>query len=124
MTDFLFPPVRPEIMNQTVASLSVAEIERLPAIVREYEAKMEEWLNKNQQTAEDKIRAVRESVEKTLGFADSLWADTVWKEAINNTPQILSGASNEALHILQDRYTEYAKLFIKAHGSGRKITTN
>ena len=124
MTDFLFPPVRPEIMNQTVASLSLAQIEQLPAIVLEYEARMEEWSNKNQQTVEDKIKAVRESVENTLGFADSLWADTVWKEAINNTPQILGGASNEALCILKNRYDEYARLFIKAHGSGRKITTN
>lgn len=124
MTDFLFPPVRPEIMNSVVASLSLEQIERLPAIVREYEEKMEEWRTKNQQTAEEKIMAVRESVEKELGFSGASWADTVWSQAIKNTTALFNGASSETLLALRSRYKEYAKISILTNGTGRGIVTN
>lgn len=124
MNDFLFPPVRPEIMNQVVASLSLEQIESLPAIVREYEKKMDEWRSKNQQTAEEKISAIRESVEKELGFSGASWADTVWGQAIENTPALFKGASTEALMTLKSRYKEYAKISILTNGTGRGIVTN
>ena len=92
------PPVRPEIMNNIVASLTDDEIAALPEIKAAYDNQMERWRNTTRDTSE-MAAELRADLEADYGMADHAKRDALWNAA-NSQCGIYNGTNDRAMHIL------------------------
>lgn len=92
------PPVRPEIMNNIVASLTDDEIAALPDIKRAYDDQMERWRNTTRDTTE-MAATLRADLEADYGMADHAKRDALWNAA-NSQCGIYNGTNDRAMHII------------------------
>ncbi len=95
---FCAPPVRPEIMNNIVASLTDDEIAALPEIKRAYDDQMERWRNTTRDTSA-MAAELRADLEADYGMADHAKRDALWNAA-NSQCGIYNGTNDRAMHIV------------------------
>lgn len=92
------PPVRPEIMNGIVATLTYEEIASLPEIKRAYDDQMERWRNTTRDTRAMAAQ-LRADLEADYGMTGHAKDDALWNAA-NSQCGIYGGTNDRAMHIL------------------------
>lgn len=92
------PPIRPEIMNNIVASLTDEQIAALPEIKRAYDEQMERWRNTTRDTAAMAAQ-LRADLETDYGMGDHAKRDALWNAA-NSQCGIYDGTNDRAMHIV------------------------
>lgn len=92
------PPVRPEIMNNIVASLTDEEIAALPEIKRAYDERMERWRNTTRDTSA-MAAELRADLEADYKMADHAKRDALWNAA-NSQCGIYNGTNDRAMDIV------------------------
>lgn len=92
------PPVRPEIMNSIVASLTDDEIAALPEIKRAYDDQMERWRNTTLDTSA-MAAELRADLEADYGMADHAKRDALWNAA-NSQCGAYNGTNDRAMDIV------------------------
>ena len=96
--EMAMPPVRPEIMNNIVASLTDDEIAALPEIKAAYDNQMERWRNTTRDTSE-MAAALRADLEADYNMADHPKRDALWNAA-NSQCGIYNGTNDRTMDIL------------------------
>lgn len=97
-TQLTMPPVRPEIMNNIVASLTDEQIASLPKIKAAYDEKMERWRNT---TRDIKAMAatLRDDLEADYNMAGHAKRDALW-DAANSQCGEYNGTNERAMDII------------------------
>ena len=96
--EMAMPPVRPEIMNNIVASLTDEQIAALPEIKRAYDDQMERWRNTTRDTSA-MAAELRADLEADYGMADHAKRDALWNAA-NSQCGAYNGTNDRAMHIV------------------------
>lgn len=97
-TQLTMPPVRPEIMNNIVASLTDEQIASLPKIKADYDERMERWCNTTRDT-KAMAATLRNDLEADYNMVGHAKRDALW-DAANSQCGAYNGTNDRAMDII------------------------